>query len=156
MILGISSLNNLSWLLISISLNLYLWRFYYIVYVISLGVIIYLILNFKLFKIYSNIDIINVSISSLIFFLLITLGGLPPFWGFLAKLFVIQEIILNFFLLALIIVLIAILVIFYYLTLFVIFFVKHIITKETYEIFYFRKIYVRLFIIFTPILLIII
>nr|AZL93439.1 NADH dehydrogenase subunit 2 [Pristaulacus sp. ZJUH_2016030] len=99
-ILGFSSLNHTSWMLMSIPLNKLFWMYYMMFYSIILFTLINLfnILNLNyinqmnlMFNFYKNL------IKVFIFFNFISLGGLPPLLGFLSK-WLIINLSLNFFL----------------------------------------------------------
>lgn len=94
-LLAFSSINHLSWMLTAILFNEYLWLFYFLIYsFISFG-LIYLFNFFKLF--YLNQIFRIFSYSYLIKFTLLisflSLGGLPPFLGFLPKWIIIQSLV---------------------------------------------------------------
>nr|YP_008815716.1 NADH dehydrogenase subunit 2 [Pristaulacus compressus]AGZ13111.1 NADH dehydrogenase subunit 2 [Pristaulacus compressus] len=97
-ILGYSSINHTSWMLTSIPFNKLFWMFYLIFYSIILFSLINLFNMFNLnyinqmnliFKLNKNL------MKIIIFFNLISLGGMPPFLGFLSK-WLIINLSLNF------------------------------------------------------------
>nr|QTZ19007.1 NADH dehydrogenase subunit 2 [Mycomya sp. WQY006] len=96
-IMAFSSINHLGWMLTAMMFNEYTWMFYFLIYsLISFS----LILMFNLFKLfYLNQMFTFFSHSTMMKFILLTsllsLGGLPPFLGFLPKWIVIQSLIYN-------------------------------------------------------------
>lgn len=92
-LMAFSSINHLGWILLAIINNELLWITYFLLYsLLSISIII-IFNNFKLFYFNQifNISIINPIIKFLIFLNLLSLGGLPPFLGFLPKWLVIQN-----------------------------------------------------------------
>jgi len=96
-IIAFSSINHISWILISISLNDIIWILYFSLYVVISSSVIGLFHSLQA----SNIpDLLNsnhlTSILTLVVPLrLLSLGGLPPFTGFVPKWIVIQIIVIN-------------------------------------------------------------
>nr|YP_009684882.1 NADH dehydrogenase subunit 2 [Daphnia similis]AYE40147.1 NADH dehydrogenase subunit 2 [Daphnia similis] len=92
LLLTFSSINHLGWLLISLSFDLWLGSMYFLIYMI---VLLPLILIFNTFNIsYINESIMmNFNSSKQIFMYLsiLSLGGLPPFLGFLPKWLILQS-----------------------------------------------------------------
>lgn len=95
-IIAFSSINHLGWIIASIINNEILWFTYFIFYRFLNFSVIYLFNNFKIFninqtfKIFNSNKIINISL----FILLLSLGGLPPFLGFIPK-WLIIELLIN-------------------------------------------------------------
>lgn len=94
-LLAFSSINHLGWILAAILFNEYLWLFYFLIYsFISLS-LVYLFNFFKIFylnqifRVYSHSYLIKFTL--IVSFL--SLGGLPPFLGFLPKWIVIQSLV---------------------------------------------------------------
>lgn len=117
-LISFSSINHIGWILTAILFNEFIWLIYFIIYTILNLIIIFIINIFHIF--YLN-QIYRIFIHSKIikFSLLISilsLGGLPPFLGFLPKWLIIQSLILikiNF--LNLFIIIIRLITLFYYL-----------------------------------------
>nr|APX40785.1 NADH dehydrogenase subunit 2 [Phyllotreta hemipoda] len=86
-IMAYSSINHLAWMLASFLENKSIWMNYYVIYSLILINIIYIFNYFKLFFIYQLFLIKNQNkIIKLIFSLnMLSLGGLPPFIGFMPK-----------------------------------------------------------------------
>lgn len=91
-ILGYSSINHLSWIIISNRINS--WTIYILIYTIIIGILCYTFNNYNLIFI-NQINRINISNSEKIrlSISILRIGGLPPFLGFLPKWLVIQNII---------------------------------------------------------------
>nr|YP_011010731.1 NADH dehydrogenase subunit 2 [Menippe rumphii]WPW47621.1 NADH dehydrogenase subunit 2 [Menippe rumphii] len=96
-ILAFSSINHMSWMLIAITINDIMWIMYYTFYtLISLSVII-LFHSIQAFSI-SNLLTLNHTSSFYTLTLpmsLLSLGGLPPFTGFIPKWIMIQTLLYN-------------------------------------------------------------
>nr|YP_010384989.1 NADH dehydrogenase subunit 2 [Xenophthalmus pinnotheroides]UPL64999.1 NADH dehydrogenase subunit 2 [Xenophthalmus pinnotheroides] len=91
-IIAFSSINHMSWMLIAISLGDTLWMIYFFIYSLILFSIT---TSFSNLKASTLSDLIQADYSSplnsmLISFSLLSLGGLPPFTGFIPKWFMIQ------------------------------------------------------------------
>nr|ALI86974.1 NADH dehydrogenase subunit 2 [Cryptolestes turcicus] len=116
-ILAFSSINHISWLLSSMSISMSLCTLYFSIYTLIVGSLVAFFHKFHMFHIYQLINyahsnkMINLSIS-LTFF---SLGGLPPFIGFLPKWFVINFLVSNnFILLSLLLILFTLITLFYH------------------------------------------
>nr|AND96452.1 NADH deshydrogenase subunit 2 [Onthophagus obscurior] len=116
-IMAYSSINHISWMLASMLFFEKIWMYYFIIYaIISLNIII--ILN-KLNIFYLNQLFSSLNNNPLIkfFFMLnfMSLGGLPPFLGFLPKWLTIQILIkMNLFYLAFIVIIMTLITLFFY------------------------------------------
>nr|BCD33742.1 NADH dehydrogenase subunit 2 [Geothelphusa exigua] len=103
-IMAFSSINHMSWMLISISISETFWSMYFLFYSIISSSIIIL---FNILQTYTLSDLMKFnqtnSIHSLLIpFNLLSLGGLPPFNGFIPKWMLIQLLINNKFFFSLI------------------------------------------------------
>lgn len=117
-LIAFSSINHLGWILIAIINNELLWLTYFLLYSILSISIVLMFNNFKLFHFNQifNFSIINPSIKFFIFLNLLSLGGLPPFLGFLPKWLVIQNLVeLNQIFLLFIAVCLTLITLYYYL-----------------------------------------
>jgi NADH-ubiquinone oxidoreductase chain 2 len=86
-ILAYSSINHVRWILSSLLNSLYIWIFYFLTYrLININIIL-IFKKFKIFYINQLINIINFKKKIKFLFILnfLSLGGLPPFLGFLPK-----------------------------------------------------------------------
>lgn len=96
-LIAYSSINHLGWILSSLLLNEILWISYFIFYsFLSFN----LILFFNLFKIFHIKQIFSLFFNSkilkfIVLFNLLSLGGLPPFLGFIPKWLIINRLTLN-------------------------------------------------------------
>jgi len=117
-LIAFSSINHIGWIIITIIFNENLWLIYFLIYSFLNFSIVFL---FKNFQIYYLSQAYSIFINSyfLKFSLLVStlsLGGLPPFLGFLPKWFVIQSLMfikinfINFFIIC-----ISLITLFYYL-----------------------------------------
>nr|YP_010147610.1 NADH dehydrogenase subunit 2 [Epiphragma mediale]QQV67796.1 NADH dehydrogenase subunit 2 [Epiphragma mediale] len=98
-ILAFSSINHLGWMLAAMLCKNNLWELYFIFYCL----LNFLIVNlFNIFKLFHINQVFSISFNPLIKFSLFTsllsLGGLPPFLGFMPKWLVIQSLTMNNFL----------------------------------------------------------
>nr|QGT77257.1 NADH dehydrogenase subunit 2 [Somanniathelphusa bawangensis] len=91
-IMAFSSINHMSWMLISISISDNFWVIYFLFYTFISSSIV---LMFNMFQAFSFSDLLKseyMKFSFMIFFStsLLSLGGLPPFTGFMPKWMLIQ------------------------------------------------------------------
>nr|YP_010155445.1 NADH dehydrogenase subunit 2 [Haemagogus leucocelaenus]QQX45025.1 NADH dehydrogenase subunit 2 [Haemagogus leucocelaenus] len=117
-LMAFSSINHLGWMLMAMMNNELLWLFYFLLYSILSMSIILMFNNFKLlhFNQLFNFSMMNPFIKFLMFLNLLSLGGLPPFLGFLPKWLVIQNLIeLNQIFLLFISICLTLITLFYYL-----------------------------------------
>lgn len=114
-----SSINHVGWLLISLSHNLLLGVFYFFTYIIILlvPVIIFYIVNISHINQLPFI-FIKSNARFILFFSLLSLGGLPPFLGFFPKWAVLQICIESgFFITRVLIIILSLFTLFFYLRL---------------------------------------
>lgn len=91
-IIAYSSINHLRWILIAIYLNNVIWLNYFLFYWFLLIPLIYYFNINKLFYFNQLYSIIyNTKLKIILFINFLSLGGLPPFLGFLPKWLVIQS-----------------------------------------------------------------
>nr|WPW61526.1 NADH dehydrogenase subunit 2 [Potamalpheops sp. purple zebra] len=89
-ILAYSSINHMGWMLAAISLNSTIWMNYLLIYsIISASLAIMMDQN-QLFHIKQLMSVSYSQVKTLSFMALFSLGGLPPFLGFIPKLLVIN------------------------------------------------------------------
>nr|YP_009756885.1 NADH dehydrogenase subunit 2 [Tephritis femoralis]QIK50389.1 NADH dehydrogenase subunit 2 [Tephritis femoralis] len=96
-LMAYSSINHLGWMLSAMQINEIMWIMYFCFYSFLSFSMIFV---FKNFEIYYMNQLFNSFFNSkimkfVLFFNLLSLGGLPPFIGFLPKWFVIQSMISN-------------------------------------------------------------
>lgn len=91
-LIAYSSINHLGWILRSLIISNYYWIVYFSLYTLISIAIIRLFNKFNLFKINQLFNLINFNplVKFLLFCNLLSLGGLPPFTGFLPKWIIIQ------------------------------------------------------------------
>nr|YP_010254291.1 NADH dehydrogenase subunit 2 [Micromus paganus]QTZ19027.1 NADH dehydrogenase subunit 2 [Micromus paganus] len=91
-LMAYSSINHLGWMLGSLMISNFYWLVYFSLYTLISTAIISLFNQFNLFKINQlfNLSNFNPLMKFLLFCNLLSLGGLPPFTGFLPKWIVIQ------------------------------------------------------------------
>nr|AIV00385.1 NADH dehydrogenase subunit 2 [Aedes notoscriptus] len=117
-LMAFSSINHLGWMLMAMMNNELLWFTYFLFYSILSMSIILMFNNFKLFHFNQifNFSMNNPLIKFFMFLNLLSLGGLPPFLGFLPKWLVIQNLIeLNQIFLLFIAVCLTLITLYYYL-----------------------------------------
>nr|AND96419.1 NADH deshydrogenase subunit 2 [Onthophagus vulpes] len=159
-ILAYSSINHISWMLVSMLFFETIWIYYFMIYsIISFNIIIILNkLNIfymsQLFSSMSNYPIIK------FFFMLnfMSLGGLPPFLGFMPKWLTIQILIkMNLFSLSLIVIVMTLITLFFYMRIITLGLTMNIDYNSTTKINYMKQfnfIYLINFIILMSLLLI--
>lgn len=96
-LIAFSSINHLGWIIAGIVNNENIWLVYFAFYTFLNLTIVFLFNNFKLFNINQTFKIFNSNkfINISLFILLLSLGGLPPFFGFIPKWLIIELIIKN-------------------------------------------------------------
>nr|UFZ13411.1 NADH dehydrogenase subunit 2 [Neohermes inexpectatus] len=116
-LMAFSSINHLGWILSSMLINENLWMTYFIFYSFLSIIIVYSFNSFQIYHInqlYSSVDF-NLILKFFLLISLLSLGGLPPFLGFLPKLLVIQTLSLNnYFFLLFILVMTTLITLFFY------------------------------------------
>nr|YP_010998231.1 NADH dehydrogenase subunit 2 [Plecia hardyi]WPM86388.1 NADH dehydrogenase subunit 2 [Plecia hardyi] len=116
-LMAYSSINHLSWILAAMMLNNNLWMIYFLLYSFMSFLLIYFFYIFNLFFINQINYMKNMKSIKFIFFMnLMSLGGLPPFLGFIPKWLVIQNLIFNkFYFLTLFMIMMTLITLFFYL-----------------------------------------
>nr|UOU84928.1 NADH dehydrogenase subunit 2 [Nigrotipula nigra] len=96
-IMAFSSINHLGWMLAAMMFNENLWEFYFYIYSFLSLTILILFDMLKVFHINQTFFIMNNNplIKFSMFTLLLSLGGLPPFLGFMPKWLVIQTLTMS-------------------------------------------------------------
>nr|YP_009123021.1 NADH dehydrogenase subunit 2 [Cherax tenuimanus]AJK90905.1 NADH dehydrogenase subunit 2 [Cherax tenuimanus] len=114
-ILSYSSINHMSWMLIAMLINETSWIIYFLMYALISSSIALYFMSLQSFY-FSHLINSNSSYMSKIIsmFSLYSLGGLPPFSGFIPKWIIIQEMILSSFEFSLLILLLSSLVTLYF------------------------------------------
>nr|WGO57964.1 NADH dehydrogenase subunit 2 [Perisphaerus sp. 1 ZQW-2023b] len=95
-IITYSSINHLGWLLIAMKLNESMWISYFMIYSLLTSTIISMIYTSQISSINQTFQMTKNKILKLMMFSsLLSLGGLPPFLGFLPKWIIIQYMLIN-------------------------------------------------------------
>nr|ASM82748.1 NADH dehydrogenase subunit 2 [Hestiasula sp. FS-2017] len=116
-ILSFSSINHISWMLMTMTMGSNLWLMYFSIYMINIIVIIVLTATANLSFISQTLNTLNNKkfIKFMLFISMLSLGGLPPFLGFFPKWITIQFMIQNFMTLtAMILIMSSLLTLYYY------------------------------------------
>nr|QPO06443.1 NADH dehydrogenase subunit 2 [Anopheles vaneedeni] len=94
-LMAFSSINHLGWMLLAMMNNEMLWMIYFLLYSLLSFSIVLMFNNFKLFYFNQifNMSMMNPIVKLFIFLNLLSLGGLPPFLGFLPKWLMIQNLV---------------------------------------------------------------
>nr|AXS66021.1 NADH dehydrogenase subunit 2 [Cobelura sp. KM-2017] len=131
-ILAYSSINHMSWMLSSMLFSQVIWLYYFFIYSLTTISIIILFMNLNIFNIIQLFICFSLN-KNLKFSLMMnffSLGGLPPFLGFLPKWLVINNLVNNkFYLISLILIAMTLITLFFYLRLML--FALILSTKET-------------------------
>nr|AOY39539.1 NADH dehydrogenase subunit 2 [Scolytinae sp. BMNH 1040075] len=115
-ILAYSSINHMSWMLASIMCTMNTWLVYFTIYSMMNIVIILYLKSWKILFISQLNNIKNSSDKIMFMMNFFSLGGLPPFTGFVPKWITIQQLSNNsFFMLATIMIVFTLLTLFFYL-----------------------------------------
>nr|QAY81977.1 NADH dehydrogenase subunit 2 [Aristobrotica sp. REN-2018] len=115
-----SSINHIAWLLASLLNFKTIWLIYFIIYTLISLMIMVLFNHFKIFSIPQLFLSLNFNKNLKMFFIMnfLSLGGLPPFLGFLPKWLVINNLIENsFYFLSFILIIVTLITLFFYLRL---------------------------------------
>nr|QXM16896.1 NADH dehydrogenase subunit 2 [Neoneuromus vanderweelei] len=116
-LMAFSSINHLGWILSALLISESLWITYFLFYVFLSISIISIFMNFKIYhfiQINSHLKSSNTT-KFFLFSNLLSMGGLPPFLGFLPKLIVIQNLIkINDFFMIFTMVMTALITLFFY------------------------------------------
>lgn len=116
-LIAYSSISHLGWIISAILIRINYWILYFSIYVLLNIAVTYIFNNQSIFHLpqtyYNNSDVL---VKFSIFIRILSLGGLPPFLGFLPKWIVIQNIVeSNYILLTLIIVITTLITLYFYL-----------------------------------------
>nr|YP_003587434.1 NADH dehydrogenase subunit 2 [Papilio maraho]ACN91361.1 NADH dehydrogenase subunit 2 [Papilio maraho]UDY69707.1 NADH dehydrogenase subunit 2 [Papilio elwesi] len=115
-LMAFSSINNLSWMLMALLISENLWLFYLMMYSFLISILCFM---FNLLNVYFINQLFIINLNSLIKFSLLinfmSLGGLPPFLGFLPKWIIINFLIINkFYIIAFIFIMMSLIMLFLY------------------------------------------
>nr|QBF01241.1 NADH dehydrogenase subunit 2 [Stegana xiaoleiae] len=92
-LMAFSSINHLGWMLIALIIDKSIWLIYFLMYSFLSFTLTFMFNNFKIFHFNQMFSLFfNSKILKFILFMnFLSLGGLPPFLGFMPKWFVIQQ-----------------------------------------------------------------
>nr|QBF01207.1 NADH dehydrogenase subunit 2 [Stegana sp. 2078 JL-2019] len=92
-LMAFSSINHLGWMLMALYLNEMIWLIYFLMYFFLSFVLTFMFNNFKIFHFNQMFSLFFKSkiLKFVLFMNFLSLGGLPPFLGFLPKWLVIQQ-----------------------------------------------------------------
>nr|QIE12545.1 NADH dehydrogenase subunit 2 [Adhemarius sexoculata] len=94
--MAFSSINNLGWMIFSIMISENLWMFYFFFYTFLISIMFSFFYVFNMFFINQLfINNMNFMIKMNLFINFLSLGGLPPFMGFLPKWIIINFLMIN-------------------------------------------------------------
>nr|QWB85742.1 NADH dehydrogenase subunit 2 [Acanthocinus griseus] len=119
-IMAYSSISHISWMLSSMLFNQILWIYYFMIYCIISFNIIYILNYYNIYYLKQMFNVMNINKNLKLTFMMnfFSLGGLPPFLGFLPKWLVINNLVNNhFYFLSLILILTTLITLFFYLRL---------------------------------------
>nr|YP_010385113.1 NADH dehydrogenase subunit 2 [Cordulegaster boltonii]UPL65123.1 NADH dehydrogenase subunit 2 [Cordulegaster boltonii] len=117
-LMAYSSISHLGWMISAMMISNYYWMMYFLIYSFMNSSVIYVFYNQGLYNISQNYSNKNNSplIKLSIFISMLSLGGLPPFLGFLPKWLIIQNMVeSNYFLIILIMVMTTLITLYFYL-----------------------------------------
>nr|YP_010166751.1 NADH dehydrogenase subunit 2 [Rhithrodytes bimaculatus]QRV62855.1 NADH dehydrogenase subunit 2 [Rhithrodytes bimaculatus] len=115
-ILAYSSINHIAWMLSSLLMNETLWIIYFSIYSIINISIISIFHKFNINNLKQMFSSMNNNFMMKFFTMMnfLSLGGLPPFLGFIPKWMIIQNLSYNFFLLNLFMIMMTLITLFFY------------------------------------------
>nr|YP_009532936.1 NADH dehydrogenase subunit 2 [Euclimacia badia]AYG51271.1 NADH dehydrogenase subunit 2 [Euclimacia badia] len=114
-IMAYSSINHIGWMLASLMISNTYWFIYFLIYSMIVASMTYFFNIYNIFYINQNFNLnfLNPIIKFLIYCNFLSLGGLPPFLGFLPKWMIIQNFSYNYSMLVLMVMLTLITLFFY-------------------------------------------
>ena len=115
-LIAFSSINHMSWILVALSINDIIWLTYFAFYSFISGSVVILLYNTNSFTLSDILNQSNKAILSnlLVPINLLSLGGLPPFLGFIPKWIIIQLFSSNFIIFVLLVLLFSRLITLYF------------------------------------------
>nr|QSH39814.1 NADH dehydrogenase subunit 2 [Theretra latreillii lucasii] len=115
-LMAFSSINNLGWMIFTLLISENLWMFYFLMYSFLISIMFFLFYNLNMFfinQLFINNMNFMIKLNLLINFL--SLGGLPPFLGFLPKWIIINFLMMNkFYFLTFIMIMSSLITIYFY------------------------------------------
>nr|UFR82799.1 NADH dehydrogenase subunit 2 [Eudicella quadrimaculata] len=116
-ILAYSSINHIGWMMSAILISPSIWNYYFIIYCVITVNIVTILWTLNIFHINQLYISLNSNPMIKFFFMMnfLSLGGLPPFLGFLPKWLLINSLILsNFYLLAFVMTIMTLITLYFY------------------------------------------
>nr|YP_010364898.1 NADH dehydrogenase subunit 2 [Theretra clotho]UNP54928.1 NADH dehydrogenase subunit 2 [Theretra clotho] len=115
-LMAFSSINNLGWMIFTLLISENLWMFYFFMYSFLISIMFFLFYNLNMFFINQLfINNMNFMIKMNLLINFMSLGGLPPFLGFLPKWIVINFLMMNkFYFLTFIMIMSSLITIYFY------------------------------------------
>nr|ASN65937.1 NADH dehydrogenase subunit 2 [Metrius contractus] len=116
-IMAYSSINHIGWMISSFLINEMIWIMYFTLYSFILMTLIYILNLFNIFYLKQMFYLMNLNIliKFSLMLNLLSLGGLPPFLGFLPKWIIIQFLSYNYMYLLTFMIMMTLITLFYYL-----------------------------------------
>lgn len=151
-LIAFSSINHIGWIIIALIFNELLWSNYFIFYVLLSLFIIFIFNNLKILNLRQTFNLsLNKIIKIFIFRNLLSLGGLPPFLGFMPKWLVIEIASINniFFILTFILFFTLITLFFYLRISYTAFLINHKTINWNFKNYYSKKNFIFMIIIST-------
>nr|YP_009407083.1 NADH dehydrogenase subunit 2 [Halocaridinides fowleri]ASA39632.1 NADH dehydrogenase subunit 2 [Halocaridinides fowleri] len=92
-VMSYSSINHMAWMLASLTMSETLWVIYFLSYTLISSSVVFILNSNQIFHFsqLSSLNLYSKSMKLSLFLSLLSLGGLPPFLGFLPKMMVIQQ-----------------------------------------------------------------
>nr|YP_010397512.1 NADH dehydrogenase subunit 2 [Sympotthastia takatensis]UQJ73382.1 NADH dehydrogenase subunit 2 [Sympotthastia takatensis] len=144
-LMAFSSINHIGWMMAGMMNSENLWMTYFMFYSFLSMSIIFMFNNFKLFNINQMFGVFNNNsiLKFLMFLTLLSLGGLPPFMGFLPKWLIIESLIsLNMFFVLTMMVTFTLITLFFYIRIcYAAFLLNHNENNWNFSTFYLEKNY---------------
>nr|YP_009826126.1 NADH dehydrogenase subunit 2 [Shoveliteratura triangula]QIV68417.1 NADH dehydrogenase subunit 2 [Shoveliteratura triangula] len=147
-LMAYSSINHLGWMIAAMTSGENLWELYFLIYSFLSAAIIFMFHTFQIFHVNQNFLMMNndPKMKFCLFSLLLSLGGLPPFLGFLPKWLIIQTMAeLNSLFIVTLMVITTLITLFYYLRItFTAFLFSYTEIKWNYTHFYSNQFYITM------------
>nr|QBF01175.1 NADH dehydrogenase subunit 2 [Stegana convena] len=96
-LMAFSSINHLGWMLMALNSNEMIWLIYFLLYSFLSFTLVFMFNNFKIFHFNQMFSLFfnSKTLKFILFMNFLSLGGLPPFLGFLPKWLMIQQLIME-------------------------------------------------------------
>nr|QIH96319.1 NADH dehydrogenase subunit 2 [Amara aulica] len=119
-IMAYSSINHLGWMLSSLLMSEMIWLLYFLIYSFSVLNLVFIFNIFKIYYLKQMYSFMNKNLMNKFSLMLnlLSLGGLPPFLGFLSKWMVIQYLSMNYMWMLIFMMMMTLITLFFYLRIF--------------------------------------